>query len=66
MLQIDNRVLSVSASRGPIFRQYPLSWRIGEDKNWAQGVSACDLIFRSILLKQKKTTTKFQHLAVGS
>ena len=44
------RLLSVSASRGPVFRRYPLSGRIGENETWAQGVSACDLIFRYILL----------------
>ena len=45
-------LLSVSASRGPVFRRYSLDWWIDQNKTWAQGVSECDLIFRNILLSQ--------------
>ena len=38
-------VLSVSASRGPVFRQYLLNGLIGQNETWAQEVSACGLIF---------------------
>ena len=43
-------LLSVSASQGPVFRQYPLNGRIYQNETSAQSVSACDLIFRSIFL----------------
>ena len=37
-------LLSVSASRGAVFRRYPLNGRIDQIESWAQGVPACDLI----------------------
>ena len=47
-------LLSVSASRGPVFRRYLLNRGIYQNKTWAQGVSAYDLIFHNILLQQQK------------
>ena len=43
-------LLSVSVSRGPVFRRYLLNVQIDHDENLAQGASACDLIFHNILL----------------
>ena len=40
----------VSASRGPVFGRNLLHGRIDQNEIWAQGVSACDLILRYILL----------------
>ena len=48
-----SELLSVSASRGPVFRRHLLNEQIDQDKIWAQGVSACDLIFHNILLEPK-------------
>ena len=44
----NDRLLSVSDSRGPVFRRHPLNGRIDRDETWAQGVSARCLIFRNI------------------
>ena len=46
-------LLSVSASRGPVFRRYILNGPIDQDETWARVVSAFDLIFNNILLRQK-------------
>ena len=47
-------LLSVSASRGPVFRRYLrrylINGEIYQDETWAQWISACDLIFDNILL----------------
>ena len=44
---------TASASRGPVFRWYPLNGWIDQNKTWVQEVSA--LIFRNIVLSQKKS-----------
>ena len=44
---------SVSASRGHVFRRYPLNGPIDQNETKAQGDSACDLTFRNILLSRK-------------
>ena len=46
----DYNLLSVSASRGPVFRRNSLNGQIDQNETWAQGVSAHDLIVRNILL----------------
>ena len=46
-------LLSVSASRGPVFQPYLFNRWIDQDETWAHGVSSCGLIFHNILLKQK-------------
>ena len=38
-----NDLLSVSASRRPVFRRYLLNGRIDHYETWAQGISACDV-----------------------
>ena len=50
MIKSEGKLLSVSASQGPVFRRYLLNGPIDQDETWAQGVSACDLIFHNILL----------------
>ena len=45
----EQRLPSVSVSRGPVFRRYRLNGPIDQNETWPQGVSACDLIFRNIL-----------------
>ena len=47
-LQFD--LLSVSASRGPVFRLYLLNEQIDQDGTWALGISVTDLIFHDMLL----------------
>ena len=42
-------LLSVSASRGPVFRRYLLNGLTDQDETLAQEVSACDLFFHNIL-----------------
>ena len=46
----NKQLLSVSALREPVFRRYLLNGLIDQDETWAQGVSACGLIFANILL----------------
>ena len=41
---------------GTCFRRYPLNERIAQNETRAQGVSACDLIFRNMLVWQKSKT----------
>ena len=48
---INPRLLSASASRGPVFSAISLNGRIYRNQTWAQGASACDLFFRNILLQ---------------
>ena len=48
----NQMLLSVSASRGPVFQRYPLNGMIDHNETWAQGVSACGLIFRNITKNQ--------------
>ena len=45
-------LLSISASPGPVFRRYLLNRPIDNDETWAQGISACDLVFCIVLLWQ--------------
>ena len=56
-------LLSVSASRGSVFRRYLLNKPIDQDEIWTQEVSVCDLFFHNILNNKK---SKFQGLAIGS
>ena len=60
LFAVRKLLLSVSALRGPVIRRHLLNGQIDQDEAWAQGVSACDLIFRNILLKEK---SKLQGLA---
>ena len=47
---IVTHLLSVSASRGPVFRRYLLNGQTDQDETLAREVSKCDLIFHNILL----------------
>ena len=44
-----DKLLSVLASRGPVFRRYLLNGAIDQNETWTQGVSASDPIIRNIL-----------------
>ena len=45
-----DELLSVSGSRGPVFRRYLLNGQIDQDDTWPQEVQVCDLIFHHVLL----------------
>ena len=44
-------LLSVPAARGPVFRRYFLKEQVDQYEIWVRGISACDLIFHNILIK---------------
>ena len=50
----DSYLLSVSASRGPVFQRYLLNGQIDQDETLAQGVSAHDLIFHYIVVTKNE------------
>ena len=59
---VDSHLLSVSASRGPVFPRYPFNGQIDQGETWAQEALECDQIFHIILLSQK---SQFHGLAIG-
>ena len=52
-------LLSVSASRGPVFRRYFLNRLTDQYETLAQEVSVCDLIFHNILITKNQNFRVF-------
>ena len=56
-------LLSVSGSRGPVFRRYLLIGQIDEEETWAQEISVCDLFFLIYSYNKKKLNFRVLPLA---